>query len=103
MMHSEKRLRTITQSMYLFVCAFHSKVSSSSSSSSAAADNSPEMIVKVSTLKRMQDSIERAAAAASHAVKISTQARNAFEEEQRRLSESAQEMAMLCKRAGRPQ
>ena len=43
--------------------------------------------VPVSVMKRMLESVERAEAAAKRAVSISTQARNAFEEETKRLSE----------------
>ena len=57
------------------------------------------MFVSHAMLKRMGDSLERATAAAGHAVKISTQARNAFEEEHRRLAECAQDIALLCSRA----
>lgn len=49
-------------------------------------------------VKRMVESVERAAAAANHAVKISTQARNAFEEEHIRLSAMSVELAMLANR-----
>ena len=49
-------------------------------------------------LKRMLDSVDRAAAAAAHAVKISAHARNAFEEEHRRLLETRHDLQEMISR-----
>ena len=48
--------------------------------------------IRRSLLVRLLDSVERASVAASHAVKISTMARDGFEEEKRRLDECAREV-----------
>ena len=56
---------------------------------------SGDVVVPKIVLKHMLDGVERAAAAASHAVKISCQARDAFEEEHRRIVETAGELRRL--------
>jgi small-conductance mechanosensitive channel len=65
----------------------------SSSSSSAGADD----VVKVrrGVLKHISDSLDRAVAAASHAVKISAAARSAFEEEHARLTDCQRDINKL--------
>ena len=60
-------------------------------------DENELITMRRSTLLAIQDSVERAAAAASHAVKISTAARDAFEAEERRLSECARAIQKLTR------
>ena len=56
-----------------------------------------EMVLEVSraTLKHILDNVERAAAAAEHAVSISDAAREAFEAEHKRLVSCTKDIAML--------
>ncbi len=56
------------------------------------------LTLRRSTLLTMLDSVERAAAAAKHAIAISVQARDAFETEERRLSDCARQLARICDR-----
>ena len=61
---------------------------------SPAADDC--IVIRRSLLKRCLDSVERASMAAQHAVKISAQARDAFEEEKRRLDEAVRELSRFA-------
>ena len=63
----------------------------------ALADNSMITIPR-STMAMIVDGVERASKAALGAVQISNQARNAFEEEHKRLAEMATELRELCNR-----
>ena len=54
------------------------------------------LTLRRSTLLTMLDSVERAAAAAKHAINISVVARDAFETEERRLSDCARQLARIC-------
>jgi hypothetical protein len=51
-----------------------------------------------STLLTMLDCVERAAAAAKHAISISTVARDTFQTEEQRLSDCARQLARICER-----
>ena len=65
------------------------------SAPSAASD---AVVIPRTVLRSMMDSVERAHRAAQHAVQISQQARNAFEEEANRLSQVAQCLAGYANR-----
>ena len=56
------------------------------------------LTLRRSTLLTMLDCVERAAAAAKHAIAISVQARDAFETEEKRLSDCARQLARICDR-----
>ncbi len=56
------------------------------------------LTLRRSTLLTMLDSVERAAAAAKHAISISVAARDAFETEERRLSDCSRQLARICER-----
>jgi hypothetical protein len=56
------------------------------------------LTLRRSTLLTMLDSVERAAAAAKHAITISVVARDAFETEERRLADCARQLARICDR-----
>jgi hypothetical protein len=56
------------------------------------------LTLRRSTLLTMLDCVERAAAAAKHAISISTVARTAFETEEQRLSDCARQLARICER-----
>ena len=57
-------------------------------------DSSDDIVsIRRSLLKSVLDTVERSAAAAAHAVKISTAARTAFEEEHKRLLECTRDLS----------
>ncbi len=62
------------------------------------AELSDLLTLRRSTLLTMLDGVERAAAAAKHAISISVAARDAFETEEKRLSDCARQLARICDR-----
>ena len=56
------------------------------------------LTLRRSTLLTMLDCVERAAAAAKHAISISTVARDTFQTEEQRLSDCARQLARICER-----
>jgi hypothetical protein len=64
----------------------------------ARAELTDNLTLRRSTLLTMLDCVERAAAAARHAISISTVARDAFETEEKRLSDCARQLSKICER-----
>jgi hypothetical protein len=62
------------------------------------AELSDMLTLRRSTLLTMLDCVERAAAAAKHAVSMSVAARDGFETEERRLTDCARQLARICER-----
>ena len=62
------------------------------------AELSDLLTLRRSTLLTMLDCVERAAAAAKHAISISTVARDTFQTEEQRLSDCARQLARICER-----